>query len=427
MEYYDFTLFALVAATVFPTVFFAGSSPFLATFQSVATFSIAFVLRPFAGAYLGSLGDRIGRRRILFFSMMIMGVATVGIGLIPSVATIGWLAPALLILMRVLQGIGASAEFSGATLVAVEFAPKNRRGLLGSIPGVGSGLGALLATLVLLAVESSLSDEQFLAWGWRIPFLFGGLLVGYGLWLRVRLPETPEFAPLKKAEGTSRRPLRDTLREHPRALLGAMLVTLARSGLAYFVLVFLVSYATDRVGIAVGVAFVVLTISKVAQALLTAFFGWLSDKVGRVVIIAGGLVLMLVMAFPIFMLIQPDWPVGFLLALLLGNSIIVASMVAPFGRLAAEHFPVRHRYTGMGLAFETGTAIGGAAIPPLAVYLSYVEGAGTTPLSLLIVGVAGLGLLGLFVLPRTKAGLEEPSGTPNPQGKPRENVATFSD
>jgi MHS family shikimate/dehydroshikimate transporter-like MFS transporter len=420
LEYYDFTLFALVSATVFPTVFFPGSTPFLATFQSVATFSVAFVIRPLSGALLGSLGDRIGRRRLLFFSMMIMGVPTVGIGLIPSAATIGWVAPALLILMRVLQGVGASAEFSGATLVAVEFAPENRRGLFGSIAGIGSGLGSMAGTLVLLAVGSMVTDDQFVEWGWRIPFLLGGVILAYGLWIRSRLPETPDF---EKAGPISRTPLRETLRRYPRALVGSGLVVLTRAGVAYFFIVSLVSYATGQVGVDATAVVAGVLVAQFAQALLTPVFGWLSDKVGRIVILAGGLLLLIAMAFPVFLLLQPDWPAGFAIALIFGCSISVAALLAPIGRLMSELFAVRHRYTGMGLATETGTAIGGAVVPPLAVYLSYVDGAGTTPLSLLIIGLALLALLGLLLLPRRYAGLAEPVDE-TPGGRPERDATT---
>lgn len=400
LEYYEFTLYATAAAAVFPKVFFPGATPFIATLQSIATFSVAFLIRPFGGAILGSIGDRVGRRRILVFSMVVMGFATIAIGLVPGARTIGWAAPALLLVLRVLQGIGASAEFSGATLVAVEFAAKRRQGLLGSIPAAGNGLGGILGTLALLAAQTALPKAEFLAWGWRIPFLIGGVLVAYGLWLRVKLPETPAFRPLAEADAVAGTPLRDVLRERQRSLASITLIVLSRTGLAYFFLVFLVAYAANQVGLSRGVTLIGLLIAYVGYAGLTPFFGWLSDLVGRKRIIVGGLLLEIALAFPLFLTIRRDWPTGLWLSMFLGGGVAVAACVAPIGRLIAEIFPVRHRYSGMGLANETGIAIGGAAIPPLAVALSFWNGAGTAPLSLLLIGLAVLGFVGLILLPQ---------------------------
>ncbi|MFC4944238.1 MFS transporter [Pseudonocardia sp. GCM10023141] len=415
LEYYDFTLFGLVAATVFPTVFFAGASPFMATLLSIATFSIAFVIRPFSGALLGSLGDRLGRRKLLFFSMMVMGVATVGIGLIPGVASIGTLAPALLIAMRVLQGVGASAEYSGATLVAVEFAPTNRRGLLGSLPGLGGGLGTLTGTLILLLAQAALTREQFLAWGWRVPFLIGGAILAYGLWIRSRLPETPEFV---NATSVSRAPLRETLRRYPRALTGSVLLFASRTGLAYFLIVFLVSHAVGKVGLAAAAAFAGVLVAQIVNPLLIPVFGRLSDAVGRFGILAGGLLLIALMAFPLFWwFIRPDWPAGFAVGLVLAYGVGIAALIGPSGRLMAEEFPVRYRYTAMGVGIETGTAVGGAVVPPLAVALTFSGTAGTAPLSLLVMALAVLGLAGLALLRWTGSRNRDTENrdTPSPQ------------
>ncbi|MFC4944239.1 MFS transporter [Pseudonocardia sp. GCM10023141] len=400
IEYYDFTLFGLAAATVFPTVFFAGASPFVATLSSIATFSVAFLVRPFSGALLGSLGDRIGRRRVLVLSMTLMGIATVVIGLIPAASTIGGAAPLALLAMRVLQGVGASAEYSGATLVAMEFAAPHRRGLLGALPAAGNGIGGMVGTLAMLVASTTLSAEQFHAWGWRVPFLFGGVILVYGLWLRVRLPETPEFEPARRAGETSRTPLRDTLRTGLRAILAVMLIVLARTGLAYFFLVFLVSFAARQVGLSATTVLVANLVSTVVYVVLTPSFGALSDRAGRIPVILGGLGLVAVTAFPLFALVRPGWPFGLVLAMIIGNGVAVAAMVAPVGRLITELFPATHRYSAMGLANETGIAVGGAVVPPLAVYLAYLPGAGTTALSLLLIAVAALGVAGLALLPR---------------------------
>jgi MHS family shikimate/dehydroshikimate transporter-like MFS transporter len=228
IEYYDFGLYAAAATTVFGKVFFPDSSPALAALQSVATFAVAFLVRPIAGAFFGSLGDRIGRKRVLIFSLVLMGAATTLIGLVPSFGTIGWAAPVLLVLLRIVQGVGASAEFGGAVVVAVEFATTKRRGLLGALPSSGSALGSVFGALAMVLASASLSSEAFLSWGWRVPFLLSIVLVGYGFYLRRNLPETPVFRDTAAAGRTSRRPLSEVVRSHPRILApGTAVVVIA--------------------------------------------------------------------------------------------------------------------------------------------------------------------------------------------------------
>ncbi|MBW0101228.1 MFS transporter [Pseudonocardia sp. KRD291] len=399
LEYYDFSLYASAAATVFPTVFFPGSSPFLATVQSVATFAVAFLVRPLGGAILGSIGDRIGRQRVLVFTLVIMGVATIGIGLVPSYSAIGWLAPALLVLLRLLQGIGASGEFGGATLVAVEFAPEGRRGLLGSLPAAGASFGGMLGTLALLAASSVLPAEQFFDWGWRIPFLLSAVLVGYGLWLRIGLPETPSFRRIDRDGGTARTPLRDILRRQPGSVLAIVAIVTAQTGFGYFYLVFVVSYAGNQIGLSRTDTFVGLLVAQISCGLLIPVFGWLSDRIGRKTVITMGLVASGALAFPFFGLVQPGWPLGLWIAMFLGNGVAASAIVAPAGPLVAELFATRYRYSGMGLARELGNMVGAAGVPLLAVQLAYA-GDGTTALSVMLTCLALLGLVGVLVATR---------------------------
>ncbi|GAA2892981.1 MFS transporter [Pseudonocardia halophobica] len=400
LEYYDFSLYGSAAATVFGTVFFAGSSPFLATLQSVATFAVAFLVRPIAGAVLGSVGDRIGRRRVLVGTMLVMGVATMGIGLVPGYATLGAAAPVLLVALRVLQGIGASAEFGGATLVAVEFAKPGRRGLLGSLPGTGAALGGVLGTLMLLAVSSLTTSEQFLDWGWRIPFLLSIVLVGYGIWLRRHLPETPEYRRAEEAGATVRSPLREILRTRRRQVLAIIAIVTAQTGFGYFYIVFVVSYAGgEQVGLSRTVTFAALLSAQLAGTVLTPVFGALSDRIGLRPVIAFGLAFSAVLAFPFFALVRGDWPPGLFIAMILANGVAATAIVAVAGTLVTELFDPGVRYSGMGLARETGNMIGAAATPLLAVQLAHL-GAGTWPLSLLLVALSAIGGLGLLAVRR---------------------------
>ncbi|NKQ56735.1 MHS family MFS transporter [Amycolatopsis sp. K13G38] len=391
LEYYDFSLYATAAATVFPTVFFPGSSTLLSALQSVATFSIAFLVRPVAGAFLGSIGDRFGRRRVLVFTLLTMGIATACVGLIPGYSTIGWLAPLLLVLSRITQGIGASGEFGGATLVAVEFAPDRRRGLLGSLPAAGASFGGMLGTLAMLAMSALLTSAQFLNWGWRVPFLLSLVLVAYGSWLRLRLPETPSFRTL---EHKARTPLRDIVRRTPGSVLAIIAIVTAQTGFGYFYLVFVVSYAGSHIGLSRDDTFLGLVIAQVSCGLLIPVFGWLSDILGRRVVITIGLVASGALAFPGFGLIQPGWPAGLWLAMFLGNGVAASAIVAPAGPLVTELFPAQYRYSGMGLAREFGNMLGAACIPLLAVRLSYSNNPATA-VGLMLVVLAALGLGGV--------------------------------
>ncbi|TCK21992.1 MFS transporter [Pseudonocardia endophytica] len=396
LEYYDFSLYGSAAATVFAQVFFPGASPFLGTLQSVATFAVAFLVRPFGGAILGSIGDRIGRQRVLIGTMLVMGLATMAIGLVPGYATIGWAAPVLLVLCRLLQGIGASAEFGGATLVAVEFARPGRRGLFGSLPGTGAGLGGVLGTLMLLAA-SAVSGPAFLEWGWRIPFLLSGVLVGYGIWLRLRLPETPAFRRVEGAGETTRTPLRDLVRKHPREVVAIIAIVTAQTGFGYFYLVFVVSYASGQVGMSQSQTFAGLLAAQLSGTLLTPVFGALSDRFGRPALILFGLVASAAMAFPLFALIRADFPPGLWIAMILANGVAASAIVATAGTLVTELFGPGIRFSGMGLARETGNMIGAAAVPLLAVQLAYLD-AGTWPMSVLLLALSAVGLLGLLAV-----------------------------
>ncbi|MFD4196838.1 MFS transporter [Amycolatopsis thermoflava] len=400
LEYYDFSLYASAAATVFPRVFFPGASPFLATMQSVATFAVAFLVRPIGGSILGSIGDRFGRQRVLVFTLLLMGFATVCIGLVPSHAAIGWLAPVLLVVLRILQGIGASGEFGGATLVAVEFAPDRRRGLLGSLPAAGASFGGMLGTLALLATSSATTAEQFFAWGWRIPFLLSAVLVTYGLWVRLRLPETPSFREADQEGRTARTPIRHILRHQARSVLAIIAIVTAQTGFGYFYLVFVVSYAGTHVGFSRTETFTGLLVAQISCGLLIPVFGWLSDLVGRRPVITFGLLASGVLAFPFFVLLQPDWPFGLWLAMFLGNGVAASAIVAPAGTLVTELFSTQYRYSGMGLAREFGNMLGAACIPLLAVQLAGVDGE-TTALSVMLVVLALVGLAGVAI---TRAG-----------------------
>jgi MHS family shikimate/dehydroshikimate transporter-like MFS transporter len=421
LEYYDFTLFAAAAATVFPKVFFPDASPLLASLQSIGIFSIAYIVRPLAGWILASLGDRKGRSRILLRTLMIMGVATFLVGLLPGYTAIGAAAPVLLILLRLAQGIGAAGEYNGAVLVAVEFAPKKRRGLYGSFPALGPAAGGTLASLVMLTVSSALSGPAFLDWGWRIPFLAGGVLAIYAYWLRRTLQETPDFRRAEAAGTTSRTPLRDVIRSHPRILVAMLLIFLTLGGHTNMYLVFGPSFAGRTAGFSPTILFIAIVVGYGSQVLVTPFFGWLSDQIDRRIVVGSGFVLLVLFAYPFFWLIQPGWPLGMMIGVVLTQGIAISAIFAPISTLMAERLPPQVRFSGLALSRETGNAIGSAVFPVLAVVLTSTGA--TDGLSLLLVVLAVVGLLAVTVIPRaqpepdaalsekTVAGTREPEPT----------------
>ncbi|MFF0816310.1 MFS transporter [Rhodococcus sp. NPDC003318] len=405
LEYYDFSLYASAASVVFASVFFGGSSPLLGTLQAVGTFAVGFLVRPVGGVVLGSLGDRYGRKRILVLTLVLMGSATMLVGLLPSYAQIGWLAPLLLVILRMVQGIGASAEYGGATLVAVEFAPERKRGLLGSLPGMGSALGGVLGTSALLLVSSIMSKEAFLDWGWRIPFLLSGVILAYGLWLRRSLPETPKFQRIEDSRKTARTPVRDVIRQQPRALLAVMVMAIGMTGIGYFYIVFMGTFGGNQLGLGKTDILIGLIVAQVTNALLIPLFGGLSDRLGRRPIILFGFAYSAAFAWPAFWLLSNHGSAAmFWLVLALGNGIGVASIFGPMGAYVTELFETRHAFSGLGLGRETGNALGAAIVPVVAVPLAFHDT--TVWLSLLLCGIALLGLVAAAVS-RTRAESED--------------------
>jgi MFS transporter, MHS family, shikimate and dehydroshikimate transport protein len=302
-------------------------------------------------------------------------------------------------------------------VVAFEFAPRNRRGLFGSLPAVGPAMGGALGSIVLLAASSAVSGPDFLSWGWRIPFLVGGLLAVYAYYLRRQLPETPEFTRTAASGKTSRSPLRDAIRNQPRVLVAMLFTFFALGAHANIYTAFGASFAGRTAGLSSTALFTAILIAYGSQVLFIPLFGWLSDIVGRRLVVGFGFVVLAAMGFPFFALIQPGWPLGLWIGMLLANGLALAAVFAPIATLLAELLPSSYRYSGLALSRETGNAIGAVVVPPVAVVLS--SDGTTTTLSLVLIALAALGILGLLALPRagnhelaqeaSESGLEPPA------------------
>ncbi|MFD6063889.1 MFS transporter [Rhodococcus wratislaviensis] len=413
LEYYDFSLYASAASVVFASVFFSGSSPFLGTLQAVGTFAVGFLVRPLGGAIVGSLGDRIGRKRILVFTMLLMGSATILVGLLPGYGQIGWAAPVMLVLLRILQGIGASAEYGGATLVAVEFAPQRKRGLLGSLPGMGAALGGVLGTTSLLLVSAVLSEEDFLGWGWRVPFLSSVMILAYGLWLRRSLPETPAFREIEETDRIASSPVFDVIRMQPRALMTVLVMTIGQTGIGYFYIVFMGTFGKNQLGLTGTEILIGLIAAQLTNAVLIPLFGALSDRVGRRPVIVFGFLYSAVFAWVgLTVLSSQGTPTMYWVILALGNGVGVAAIFGPMGAYVTEMFETEHAYSGLGLGREAGNALGAAIVPVVAVALAFDNT--TLWLSALVCVISLLGFAGTVTSRARQSADETPDRVSSP-------------
>ncbi|MEF9907281.1 MFS transporter [Streptomyces sp. P9-A2] len=359
IEYYDFLLYATASALVFDKVFFSDLSPALATIASLGTLAAGYIARPLGGVIFGHFGDRVSRKRMLVLSMTIMGVASTLIGLLPTYASIGAWAPVLLVFMRVIQGIAVGGEWGGAVLMAAEHAT-SRRGLWASFGNAGAPSGMVLSTAILTLCSGAMSNAEFISWGWRIPFLFSAVLLVIGLVVRLRLDEPPAFTGAVKS-APSRLPLLDVLRHHPKNL--ALSIGM---GVGYFVsqatlTTFVIAYAVNH-GFERQTVLNALTTSSVVAVIATLIAGGLSDRFGRRALVAAGAGSLAIWSFVLFPLIDSGSTALLVLAVVVGQGILLSCWFGPLAALYAELFPTRYRYTGASLGFQV-SAIGGGLAP----------------------------------------------------------------
>ncbi|MEJ2871342.1 MFS transporter [Actinomycetospora sp. OC33-EN08] len=404
IEWYDFFIYGTAAALVFAPQFFPSVSPVAGTLAALSTFAIGFVARPVGGAVMGHFGDRLGRRRMLVASLLIMGVGTLLIGLLPTYAVIGAAAPVLLVLLRFVQGIGVGGEWGGATLLALEHAPPRRRTLYSALPQVGLPLGVVLASLVFLGVRLAVDDAAFAAWAWRIPFLLSALLVAFGLVLRLRLDESPEFERVRSA-GVHRAPLAEVLRT-PQVLLPAAGLNVLISGFANVLLVFTLAYVAARqlVGAQTMLAITVVTALVWAGALPLAAM-W-AQRIGRRPVTLVGVVGLTAWAFPYFWLLDTGTTAGALVACVVAGAGFGIGTGA-YGAYIAEAFPAPVRYSGSSVAYAIGSVAGGALAPIVATVLFAQTGTGTA-ISAYVVGLGLVSLVATLALRSPHAEVSDP-------------------
>jgi MFS family permease len=406
IEYYDFILYATAAALIFDKVFFGNLGPGMALFASFGTLAVGYLARPLGGIVFGHFGDILGRKKMLVLSMLMMGGATVAIGLLPTPATIGIAAPLILICLRFIQGISVGGEWGGATLMALEHAPKSRRGFAAAFANAGGPAGGLLATFVVSGVSAATGDA-FLEWGWRIPFLFSAVLIFIGMVIRLKVAETPVFQQLEAAAAQKRErqrsPLSRVLREHPKTVV----VTLVASLGFYTCQGILTSWGVS-VAVAEGVDRSAVLNIKGLAAVFTILFCFysarLSDRIGRRTVLTVGGIAGVLWAYPALLLLHSGSAWGFATAVIVGNGIIQGILAGPIGAYISEQFPAAVRYTGASLSYQGASTLGAGFTPMIAAALVLVGG-------VQLVGIFWIAvlLIGLVAVRLSKEGADLPA------------------
>jgi MFS family permease len=376
IEYYDFLLYATASAVVFSQVFFSNLDPLVGTVASFGTLATGYIARPLGGIVFGHFGDRIGRKKMLIISMVMMGVGSTLIGLLPTYAQLGVWAPILLVFLRIVQGFAVGGEWGGAVLMSAEHA-SSRRGLWASFTNAGAPSGVVLSTLVLAASAALTGEQEFLAWGWRIPFLLSILLLAVGLFVRAKVAETPVFAEAA-AEKPARPPLFEVLRHHPRNLALSVGVGFGAFVAQATLTTLVISYAV-QVGFPRSTVLNALTLSSVVAAIGIIGFSSLSDRLGRRPVVVAGAVAMAVWAFP---MIDSRSTLLLTLVVVVGQGVVHAAMYGPLAALYTELFSTRSRYTGASLGYQISGL--GAGIAPVAFASVLAAGGGTIVVSSII-------------------------------------------
>lgn len=373
IEWYDFYLYGTAAALIFNVQFFPSSSPLAGVLASFATFAVGFFARPVGGIVAGHLGDRIGRKALLVASLVTMGVASTGIGLLPNYESIGALAVVGLVLLRLLQGLSAGAEWGGSALLSVEHAPRHLRGFFGSFTQVGSAAGMLLATGAFAITQTALTAEQFQAYGWRIPFLASALLVAVGLVIRLGVEDAPEFRALKAEEKTAKAPLKDILQHHRRDLLVTIGLRLAQPALFVVLTVYMLGYIDNRRGDSTS-GLVAVLVGSALGIFSGPAWGWLSDRIGRRRIAVAGAVGIGIFVWPLFWFLDHGPLVLLPLVMIVGMNVLHDSIYGPQAAWFAEQFPLRLRYSGVSTGYQVGTVLSGGLTPFIAAALLEIGG-----------------------------------------------------
>ena len=402
IEWYDFLIYATAAALVFNKAFFPTFDPLAGTLAALGSYAVGFVARPLGGALFGHFGDRLGRKSMLVLTLFIMGLSTFCIGLLPTYASIGVLAPILLIALRIIQGIGLGGEWGGASLMVLEHAPADRRGFYTSFVQIGFPIGLVLATLVF-ALVAKLPDADFASYGWRIPFLVSIVLLAIGTFVRSRLPETPVFEGLKMREALSGNPFGEAVTGNTKTFLIAVGLKLSEVSWVYMLTVFVVVYATTKLGLPKPLMLDAVMYAALLELVSLPLFGWLSDKIGRRPLFILGAVFTIVFAFPLFWMLESKSTALIFTAVMVAMNFGHGMMFATESCYFPELFGPRVRYSGASFGFQLSAAIGGGFAPIIATAMVGYFG-GTTGVSIMMIALALITLSAALAARETRGG-----------------------
>lgn len=398
IEWFDYFLYGTVAALVFNQVFFVADDPSVGLMLAYASLALAFFIRPFGGIIFSHIGDKVGRKKTLVMTLSLMGVATFLMGVLPTYQAIGVAAPILLILLRLVQGLGIGGEWGGALLLSVEYAPKDKRGLFGAIPQMGVTIGMFLGTGALTFITSTVSQEAFVSWGWRIPFLLSALLVVFGLWIRKGIDETPSFKKVQQSGEIPKLPIVDTLKYHWKEVLIAIGGKVVETAPFYIFGTFIVSYATNQLGFKSTEVLLSVMVATVVTTILIPIMGNLSDKLGRKKMYIVGTLGIIAYAFPYFWLLHQKTFITLLIATVIGLGIIWAPITAVLGTMFSEIFDAKVRYTGVSLGYQIGAAVAGGTAPLVATALLVKFNNSFIPVALYMIFTAIVSLIAVWAV-----------------------------
>jgi metabolite-proton symporter len=398
IEWYDFFLYGTAAALVFNRLFFPTFDPLMGTLAAFGTYAVGFFARPVGGIVIGHYGDKIGRKSMLVLTLVVMGVATFLIGLLPTYEQIGPWAAVGLVLLRVAQGFGVGGEWGGAVLMAVEHAPPGTRGYYGSWPQIGVPAGLVISTAVF-AVFSRLPEDQFLVWGWRVPFLLSALLVIVGLMIRVRILETPAFTKIKEEARESRQPVLELLKTYPKQVLLAMGARFGENGAFYIYSVFVLTYATQHVKMSQQIVLNAMLIGAGLELIAIPFFGAMSDRFGRRPVYLFGAIATALWAYPLFMLLDSGSPLLVGVALIVAFVFSHAAMYGPQAAFFSELFGTHVRYSGASLGAQLAAVLAGGTSPFIATLL--LANYGTNALALYVIFMAAVSIVAVVLASET--------------------------
>lgn len=392
VEWYDYFLYGTMASIVFGELFFPSDNETTQTLLSLASFALAFLVRPIGGIVFSHIGDKIGRKKTLVMTLSIMGATTMLMGVLPTHATIGVWAGVLLTLLRLLQGLALGGEWGGGLLLAVEYAPTHRRGLFGAVPQVGALIGLALGNFTVSVMNGILTEEQFLSWGWRVPFLLSALLVVFGLWVRKAVDETPSFRNVKAKGETNNVPIVETFRHHWREVLTTIGAKFIETSTFFLFATFTVSYAVS-LGYTRGEALNSVLLAALVAIPMMLFMGSLSDRVGRKKVFVAGVIAAMIYIIPFLWLVNQKNTMLLALGCVIGFGIIWTTYGSVLGTFFAESYPPEVRYTGVSLGYQIGAALVGGPAPLIATWLLARYSGSYIPVGVFIIGCGVVSLL----------------------------------